>query len=326
MKSAYTFASTAQASQKLAGCAARPAFQNSDRPPEYAQDITEATSIFLEDPQQAWEYGNRLLKFLMDTITAYIKKVNRTKFTVKAQVIWEDLMCEIKVRAYQIPENRVVFVFQRLGGDSLAFNSLFQCVKKLLLEGDTEQPAPVSLPAPSVSQKDPQSDLQSDMQADLLTPVIDAAHRAEDTQAQAEAAATMAAATDPKDTGSVQRLCRDDAKSAIQKLLEANCFEVSCQVVRLLVKLAMSPGAEALFQCQGIMEKVWHLGTKSMWNFQRNGETRLRDQLMQVIERSSGNKLGRKGSALSDCAEVNSYVNHTGVFYEEAPHISAGRR
>ncbi|CAE7207573.1 unnamed protein product [Symbiodinium necroappetens] len=42
-----------QASQKLAGCAARPAFQNSDRPPEYAQDITEATSVFLEDPQQA---------------------------------------------------------------------------------------------------------------------------------------------------------------------------------------------------------------------------------------------------------------------------------
>ena len=27
--------------------------------------------------------------------------------------------------AYQIPENRVVFVFQRLGGDSLAFNSLW---------------------------------------------------------------------------------------------------------------------------------------------------------------------------------------------------------
>mmetsp|Transcript_39727 Transcript_39727/g.91853 ORF Transcript_39727/g.91853 Transcript_39727/m.91853 type:complete len:389 (+) Transcript_39727:110-1276(+) len=314
-----------QACQKLDGNAVRTEFQPGDRPPSLDYEPSEVTKIFIE-PDEAVPKKNALLHFLNEESTAHIKKVNRKKFTVKAEVLWAGLTCEIKNRAYQLPDNRVVFLFQRLRGDSIAFNGLFQSVKTFLTSGDTVQSVPLSLPAPApVSQE--LSLAAECSKPDLLTPLIDAANRAEDTQAQAEAAAGLAAAAE--DTGSVEQLCNNDnARTAIQKLLEVNCFGVSCQVLRLLVKLAVSQHTrKAFFQGKGFMEKVYSLATTTLWNDEskgemRSGERRLRDQLFEALGKTT--HVGHKGRStpLSTCAEA--YLSDSGVF-NEAPPTSAGR-
>ncbi|CAJ1460862.1 unnamed protein product [Effrenium voratum] len=259
-------------------------FQRTDVPPDCPQESSlEATSFHLQSAREvSWEVGNRLLDFL-ELHDANITKVNRLKFTAKAQVLCSGLVCEIKIRVYQDGDDRILILVHRVRGDGLAFSELFRLLKQHLL----------ATPASSSASRPPSVSLAAKATDVYLQPLVEAAHNAEDTEAKAEAAAGLAAAAE--DTGVVEQLCHlKGASCAVKRLLEVNCFEVSCQVARLLLKLAVVPGAEAFFQ-DGVLrllqDKVQHLATGRM----------LKTQLLQAVERLTK-------AAMASCAEVQSYV------------------
>eukprot|EP00931_Biecheleriopsis_adriatica_P117183 TRINITY_DN9271_c0_g1_i1.p1 TRINITY_DN9271_c0_g1~~TRINITY_DN9271_c0_g1_i1.p1 ORF type:complete len:385 (-),score=85.51 TRINITY_DN9271_c0_g1_i1:182-1336(-) len=246
-------------------------FQARDKPPAVPDDgcfKIEATSLLLNSEEEApWKAGNRLLDILQEDVTAEIKKVNRQKFTVKAAVLCCRFTCEVKVRGYQTSAWQFAFEFQRVSGDSLAFNGLFRLLKHKLCPpfGEDVQIMPtLFLPPPPAQQEDSDSD--------SLTPLIDAAHSAAGVSAQAEAAAGLAAAAETEDPCTVKQLCSPGACAAIKKLLEENCFEVSCQVARLLSKLALLPVAEVCFLREGLLrhllDSVWSLSTGKLLRLQ----------------------------------------------------------
>lgn len=249
--------------------------------------LVEAKTVYLSTEVPCWKLGNRLLSFLREKAVSHIKKVNKKKYTVKAQVLCNGLVCEIKIRAYRSAKE-IAVVVHRLGGDSIAFNALFRLLKQDLTTGlplELKAEADVSPCSPEI----PSEVLEIAHTAvrhgpavvpsedAFLEPIIDAAHNADDTQAQAEAAASLAAAAE--DTGTVIQLCNEKAQKAIEKLLKVNCFEVSCQVVRFIMKLAVAPGAEAFFNGEGLLHrlqrKVSDLGAGK----------KLRVQLSQTVEK-----------------------------------------
>lgn len=263
-------------------------FHESDLPPMLPPEShhVEANTVYLDsikDP--CWKVGNRLLNFLREKAVSEIKKVNRKKYTVKAKVLCSGLVCEIKVRAYRTETAEMALVVHRLGGDSIAFNALFRLLKQDLTselrseleDGHLDVSPDLDEVQENFVDRQPST---VDPTEGFLTPLIDAAHNAEDTQAQAEAAASLAAAAE--DTGTVKQLCSQKAQKAIVKLLQVNCFEVSCQVVRLIVKLAVTPGAEVFFSGEGLLgllqRKVKNLPVGRM----------LQDQLSQTVEMLRG--------------------------------------
>jgi len=271
------------------GDAANLMFHESDLPPMLPPEShhVEANTVYLDsikDPY--WKVGNRLLHFLREKAVSEIRKVNKKKYTVKAKVLCSGLVCEIKVRAYRTEKTEMALVVHRLGGDSIAFNALFRLLKQDLtseflrseLEDGHLDVSP-DLPDEVENFVDRQSSTVDPAEG-FLTPLFDAAHNAEDTQAQAEAAASLAAAAE--DTSTVKQLCSQKAQKAIVKLLQVNCFEVSCQVVRLIVKLAVTPGAEVFFSGEGLLgllqRKVKDLPVGRM----------LQDQLSQTVEMLRG--------------------------------------
>ncbi|CAK9105568.1 unnamed protein product [Durusdinium trenchii] len=268
-------------------------------PPE--SDYVEANTVHLSNETPGWMVGHRLLSFLQEKAVSHIKKVNKKKFTMKASVLCNGNVCEIKVRAYRTGQERrqeTLVMLHRLQGDSIAFNALFRLLKQDLTSLTSELKAPCAVPAevsplPEASSHEvhelpavAQTKTTAPPNSAFLTPLMDAAHNAEDTQAQAEAAASLAAAAE--DTGSVNELCTHPrAPSVIQKLLEVNCFEVSCQVMRLIVKLAVTPGAEAVFRDGAVrllQKKVNDLANGKM----------LKQQFSQAMEKLKHGKASRR--------------------------------
>eukprot|EP00913_Durusdinium_trenchii_P002634 g2439.t1 len=147
--------------------------------------------------------GHRLLSFLQEKAVSHIKKVNKKKFTMKASVLCNGNVCEIKVRAYRTGQERrqeTLVMLHRLQGDSIAFNALFRLLKQDLTsltselkERHNRSHEVHELPAVA------QTKTTAPPNSAFLTPLMDAAHNAEDTQAQAEAAASLAAAAEERE-------------------------------------------------------------------------------------------------------------------------------
>eukprot|EP00933_Yihiella_yeosuensis_P074720 TRINITY_DN8375_c0_g1_i1.p1 TRINITY_DN8375_c0_g1~~TRINITY_DN8375_c0_g1_i1.p1 ORF type:complete len:429 (+),score=72.46 TRINITY_DN8375_c0_g1_i1:78-1289(+) len=286
-------------------------FQPTDKPPLAPNDDrfqVEVTTLYLRD-EEPWISGNRLLEILSEEATAQIQKVNRRKFTVKASVLWEGLTCEVKVRAYVMHGNGYDYVleFQRVDGDTIAFNGMFQLVQSRL--------SPRSGKAQlSMEQPPPLAPLDRDDTADMkgaLLPLIDAAQHAADVSVQAEAAAGLADAA--KDPTLVDQLCSPQACAAIRQLLKVNCFQVSCQVARLLSNLALLPQAEGCFIGEGILrilfERVWELATGKLLRGELTRAirclvtrcaTKLPMQVVALMAPSKWTEAGSKRSALKD--------------------------
>lgn len=276
------------------GQQSRSLFQPHDFPPllpDHSCFKIEATTLFL-GTEEAWIAGNRLVDFLNLEAAAHIKKVNRRKFTVKAAALWQGLTCEMKLRAYRMPCGQSAFEFQRVGGDCLAFNGLFRLLKQHIC-GIEEQTSPdCQLPPPSPCA---QFSGEADKNSSLL-PLIDTARNADDVGAQAEAAAGLARAAE--DANCMPQLCTPGACDAIRKLMEVDRFEVSCQVARLLSKLALSPVAEVCFLGEGllrlILEKVVGFATGQLLRLQL-GEAleRLAARCVGLLPKKATDDLGR---------------------------------
>eukprot|EP00930_Biecheleria_cincta_P054156 TRINITY_DN4009_c1_g1_i2.p1 TRINITY_DN4009_c1_g1~~TRINITY_DN4009_c1_g1_i2.p1 ORF type:complete len:379 (+),score=93.50 TRINITY_DN4009_c1_g1_i2:101-1237(+) len=251
-------------------------FREGDLPPKLPDDdgFAQATAIYVTD-EAAWHAGNRLLTFLNEEVQAHVKKVNRIKFTMKAEVLFQSLTCVVKVRVYRLELSahvlNFVFEFQRQGGDSLAFSGFFRKARQCLCPS-TCNSAELSCEAPRLPP--PVAVLQEDEDFDcLLTPLLDAACHAEDRSIQASAAAGLAEAAED----SPKQLCTDNGFVAIRRLMQVESFEVSSQVSRLLSRLFDSREADAYLVKEGmlhlLLDKIWVLP---------NGQL-LRRQLAQAL-------------------------------------------
>jgi len=231
-------------------------FQESDLPPQLPDDdgfaLSKATAIYLTD-EAAWCAGNRLLSFLNEEIQAHVKKVNRIKFTIKAEVLFQSQTCVVKVRVYRLELSaqalNFVFEFQRKSGDSVAFSGFFRQARQCLCPSpssavELSREAPKLPPPVAMLQPSSQEDTEC-----LVTPLIDAACHAEDRSLQASAAAGLAEAAEDSPT----QLCTDNGFIAIRRLMQVESFEVSSQVSRLLSILVDSCEADAYFVKDGML-------------------------------------------------------------------------
>jgi len=169
---------------------------------------------------------------------------------------------------------------------------IIQYSPKGLLSSNTSTSPDCQLPPPSPCA---QFSGEADKNSSLL-PLIDTARNADDVGAQAEAAAGLARAAE--DANCMPELCTPGACEAIRKLMEVDRFEVSCQVARLLSKLALSPVAEVCFLGEGllrlILEKVVGFATGQLLRLQL-GEAleRLAARCVGLLPKKATDDLGR---------------------------------
>lgn len=229
-------------------------FQEGDLPPQLPEDsgfaLSEATAVRVKD-EAAWCAGNRLLTFLSKEVSAHVTKLNRIKFTLKAEVLCEKQTCTVKVRVYRLSLSihtlNFVFEFQRQGGDSFAFSGFLGKARQCLCPAASIE---TELACEKASMLYPPASLQYEDSDCLVTPLVDAACHAGDRSIQASAAAGLAEVAED----SVKHLCTDTVFTAIQRLMQVDSFEVSSHVSRLLSRLAESREADAYFVREGMLD------------------------------------------------------------------------
>lgn len=250
-------ASMFYSSRPLGGSATADTFQDGDCPPNAPSDSffkLEATTLsVLTDPRFAFEIGNHLLGFLNDEVVSVPSKVNRKKFSMKADVFAESMMCTIKIRVYMTAFGQFAIEFQRRAGDSIVFNGTFQQASEYLKSRLTLASAP---DLAALSNKCwpliPKGSAGACVSEAALAPLLDMASLADAPSLQADAAASlaeMAAQGDP-------RLCDLQVFQGISELLRARSVEVAFPTARLVNHLAQRADAAALLSTQGLLSQV----------------------------------------------------------------------
>jgi hypothetical protein len=213
------------------GIASAPAFrfEDGDEPPELSPQV----SAHMEDTRlqvngfSSREVGNILVAILTDTIGARVTKLNRSKFTVRAQAFLSGLYCEVKVRVYKQNAARDYAVeFQKRNGDSIAFGLLFQQAKEALHGSGAERTglsakARVNIPATVVLPPE-----------HSIAPLLGMAATTQDVNLLAEVALSLAILAQNAQVAAELRMpC---AYSVLQELEHINDFRVADPTSRVL--------------------------------------------------------------------------------------------
>jgi len=184
--------------------------------------------------------GNYLLDFLDLGMTSSISKVNHRKFAIKAQVFLQGMACSLKIRAYRRTQKVCSIEFQRRGGDSLTFNSVYRQAVQYLLPRCTLVGV-----VPKAADEDSLQDgsMTSIIEESALEPIFDMAACTGVPEIQAEAAVALAGLTLH---GQVAvSLCSERAIAAIEGLLQVEEPSVAHPTALLLPCLQKFPKARA---------------------------------------------------------------------------------
>eukprot|EP00747_Dinoflagellata_sp_TGD_P185253 gnl/TRDRNA2_/TRDRNA2_41698_c0_seq1.p1 gnl/TRDRNA2_/TRDRNA2_41698_c0~~gnl/TRDRNA2_/TRDRNA2_41698_c0_seq1.p1 ORF type:complete len:659 (+),score=115.33 gnl/TRDRNA2_/TRDRNA2_41698_c0_seq1:64-2040(+) len=102
-------------------------FEECHVPPRRPQDglFKLEPTTFHVSANSPLEVGNHLLFFLATVVGASVRKVDRQKFTIKADVDGAKGTCTLKVRVYA-EDGGYAVEFQRRNGDSMALNLVYQ--------------------------------------------------------------------------------------------------------------------------------------------------------------------------------------------------------
>jgi len=229
-------------------------FQECDEALEVPQDTffqLEPTLIKL-DGRCASQIGNRMIDLLGAKGVGSISKVNRVKFTMKAEVCLDGLSCLIKVRIYRQSLGQYLVEMQRRSGDSIAFHRVHRWASHDL-NSSTNSSANLKLPTFDSCPEQAQH-----VVADAsVAPLLDLAQTG-NAQLQAEAVqGLLQAATN---VHLALQLCTPQAFALFRGLLEVVCFSVAEPLARVLCCLASLPEAGNRFTdpdfLQTMIEKV----------------------------------------------------------------------
>lgn len=226
-------------------------FQESDQASAMPNDTffeLEATTLFVHGAP-SHEVGNAVLDFLLCDAEATVTKLSRRKCAVKASVLSQLGLVDLKVRIWRQEgeDLRLATEFQRKGGDTIAFAQVYGKASDYLK--DRLPVASANVPESSLRE---QWDLPVHVPeahsvdgcsgVELVEPVFALASRADSPQLQEQAAAALLRALE---SGS---LCATEALSAngvaaLHELMQVACSTVANLVARLLLALSSSPGA-----------------------------------------------------------------------------------
>jgi len=243
----------------FAGRGAR--FQYGDVPPGRPGDAwfqLEATTTIIKDMSPV-DLGNSLLDFLDEEVAAIITKLNRKKFSLKAEAFVDGLACKVKVRVYQQEGDAFAVEFQRRSGDCITFNHLYQQAKQFL----KKRADPYS--KPYVSENISMESLAFENTVgnecnDAIAQILEVAEGTQDRRFQAEVASSLAALA-RQNPGKAAQLCAQPAIDVLRQFLCSDCFSVVYPTACLLSSLSRCPEAARILFDQDILgimiDKVW---------------------------------------------------------------------
>lgn len=197
------------------------------------------THFFL-DTEQPFQIGNALLSFFTESLVSEIKKVNLLKFSIKAEVFVDNVVCMMKARVYAEPhDHRYCVEFQRRSGDCVSFSQVYQDAARFLkAKFGIRDVEPKAKPFPSLP-----SGIQS---KDHIGPLLS---MFECPELQAESAAALAKIIQHSSVASL--LCTPDACKEYMQLLKSDSTAVTYATACLLSRLVLCPEASKLFAQYG---------------------------------------------------------------------------
>jgi len=167
--------------------------------------------------------GNGLLSFLRSELDSKVGKVNKQKFTIRAEVFVGGLWCSVKVRIY-LNDGGSTMELQRRSGDSISFFRLYHQVSELFL--GTSPPQAVSMSPPQIPEG-------PSMPADQrIAPLLAMADSCKDVSLLAEVASALSAMVD--DPAVVAELRMPCGVAVVKQLAQVDDFRVSFPMSRLL--------------------------------------------------------------------------------------------
>jgi len=210
----------------------------------------ERTTIPVQGMSAA-ETANSVMIFLNDSATSRITKVNSRKYTIKAEIIFDCLFCEVKARVYRQASQQYVVEVQRRGGDAIAFDRWYRGLSQhinLCCDGVDSKHASASamcsvqgifLDAPSWERGSCVASLE---------PLLNLAEQRDDRTLQAEAVLALAQAAQNMDLAS--HICTPQVIPLLRRLAEAAPFSIIQPLSRLVGSLVALPQAAALLELQ----------------------------------------------------------------------------
>jgi len=219
-----------------------PRFTEVELPPALpVQDILAATTLYIWDDQPC-NTVNQVLSFLECQASASLKKINRKKYAVSADIFHEARLLNIKIRCYMVVPKKadnqccVALEVQRRSGDIVAFNHSYHMMADYLklhvatVENmpDTTNTGIAFPPLPTIDEPD----------LSCLQPLIDMANATDAPELQAEAAIAFRELA--KNHENVSSLCSDRTLGCLKKLLDHNRVDIAfpaAQVVRILATI-----------------------------------------------------------------------------------------
>lgn len=205
---------------------------------------------FTAQARSASLLGNRMICFLNSEADGVIRKVDRSKFSIRAEVCLDGLSCETKVRIYRQSCGIYIVEMQRRSGDGIAFNRLYRWASHYVSGGTGQQKALEEFhKVPSLS--------HGNKEASLAT-LLDLA-KTSNKQLQTEAAqGLLQAAQDENLSG---QLCTTQALPALQNLLQSDSFGIAEPLAHVLCVLSFLPEAQDMFTARHVLrvmvDMIW---------------------------------------------------------------------
>lgn len=230
-------------------------FQEADVPPPAPVDSFfefEVTTLYATS-HVPFEIGNSVLDFLTGQVVSTLTKVRRAKFSIKADVFVDSMMCTVKMRVYSQGSGQFAIEFQRRSGDTLCFNTIFQQASDYLKrQHHMNVGASAQVPSPLSFQQLPTDHLLDSIDEVDLVPLLDMASLVNAPRLQAEAATSlsqMAAEGKPAVRSSRVFQC-------IAELMQKSSTDVAFPTACLLSHLAQQSEAAPLFASHGLLPKL----------------------------------------------------------------------
>eukprot|EP00427_Karlodinium_veneficum_P007828 CAMPEP_0169096838 /NCGR_PEP_ID=MMETSP1015-20121227/19206_1 /TAXON_ID=342587 /ORGANISM="Karlodinium micrum, Strain CCMP2283" /LENGTH=243 /DNA_ID=CAMNT_0009157617 /DNA_START=296 /DNA_END=1027 /DNA_ORIENTATION=- len=210
----------------------------------------ERTTIPVQGMSAA-QTANAVMNFVNDSATSVITKVNQRKFTIRAEIIFDSLLCEVKARVYRQASRQYCVEVQRRSGDAFAFNRWYQCLfqhMNLCIDGMDSKLASASAMCSGEGiflETPPWDGASLETSVDPLLKIVEYSN---DRKLQAEALLGLAQAAQSIDVAA--QLCSLQVILLLHSLVGVACFGIMEPLSRLVSCLATLPQAKALPELQ----------------------------------------------------------------------------
>lgn len=239
-------------------------FTEADAPPLMPRDPLfrlQTTTFHVLPGNSGGSYiGDVLLEFLDKKVVSTIVKINRRKYTIKAHVFLDHIMCTLKIRTYEQASGGTYAVeFQKRSGDSVVFSHAFCEGKKHVLmhfaSASAEEAPKADFVPHVVPQNLPQVSAEG-MQSLAATPLLDMIGLVDNPSCQAEAVGALADIAQDAQAAAAAGLGDERSLADFNKLLQVDALDVSFPTSSMLSSLADSPQAASCFTNESLLSTM----------------------------------------------------------------------